>query len=475
MNRRSFLSSGCALMAGSMLLPERLLAKEAEKPNIVIVLADDLGWNDVSYHGSEIKTPNIDRIVKEGVELERFYVCPVCSPTRATLLSGRHPLRYGMQEGVCTPLTTHGLPPKEVTLAEMLGSVGYEHRACLGKWHLGLNSQKFDPISQGFNYFYGHYNGALDYFTHKRYGQLDWHRNREACVDGGYSTDLLGREAVSFIDKYSDDSPFLLYVAFNAPHGPMQAKRGDLEDYGFDHDKGIIKNSSKRRGKREMQPDYGDLGRGNTVRQTYSAMVAAMDEQIGNILNALDKNKISENTIVLFQSDNGGIANSGGSNKPLRGGKFTLWEGGVRVPAAIRWPKKLRSGVKQNAVTGAVDILPTVAEITGAKKPEAQLDGRSIWGILKGEEKSDPERKLYLGERSAVMQRWKINKGRLFDLTNDPYEKNNIADKRPDIVKKLNEFIEQVESKAGEKCNLGPEKTDDFAPPKDWNLGLLDK
>ena len=157
-------------------------------PNIVILLADDLGWNDVGYHGSDIRTPRIDAFVKEGVELDRFYACPVCTPTRAGLMTGRFPNRFGLRSGVITPWRKAGLPVEEETMADVLGRAGYKRRACFGKWHLGHHQRAWHPLQRGFTHFYGHYNGAIDFFTHEREGQRDWHRGYEPCDDAGYST-----------------------------------------------------------------------------------------------------------------------------------------------------------------------------------------------------------------------------------------------------------------------------------------------
>ena len=177
-------------------------------PNIVHVIADDLGWNDVGYHGSDIRTPAIDRLAAESVKLDRFYVTPICSPTRAGAMTGRYPFRYGIWGGVCSPTSRHGLPESETTIAELLGEAGYGRRAIFGKWHLGLASSRFHPLNHGFTDFYGHYNGAIDYFSRKRFGELDWHRNYESVTEKGYSTDLIGREAAKFIVEQSSGKPF---------------------------------------------------------------------------------------------------------------------------------------------------------------------------------------------------------------------------------------------------------------------------
>lgn len=206
-------------------------------------MADDLGNGDVGYHGSDIKTPNIDRLAKEGIMLNRFYVAPVCSPTRAGLLTGRYPNRFGLRETVIPPWRDFGVDTTEVFLPELLAGAGYKNRAVLGKWHLGHSRKAYHPLNRGFTHFYGHYNGAIDYFTHKREGELDWHNDYKTSYDEGYATDLITEEAVKSIQDYSDDgSPFFLYVAYNAPHGPLQAKNEDLVKYGFEDEKPLFSN-----------------------------------------------------------------------------------------------------------------------------------------------------------------------------------------------------------------------------------------
>lgn len=193
----------------------------AKRPNIVIILADDQGWADVGFHGSEIKTPELDRLAASGARLEQFYVQPVCSPTRAALMTGRYPMRYGLQVGVVRPWAQYGLPLEERTLAQALAEAGYETAIC-GKWHLGHFRRDYLPTRRGFDHQYGHYNGALDYFTHQRDGGHDWHRDDQACYDQGYSTFLLADEAVRLIRRHDTAKPLFLYVPFNAVHSPHQ-------------------------------------------------------------------------------------------------------------------------------------------------------------------------------------------------------------------------------------------------------------
>ncbi|MEP0369027.1 MAG: sulfatase-like hydrolase/transferase [Cyclobacteriaceae bacterium] len=203
------------------------------RPNILIIIADDLGWGDVGYHASDIRTPNIDQLAQEGIELNRFYVAPICSPTRAGLLTGRFPDRYGLRNNVVRPWLDFGLDTTEVTLPEMLAEAGYRNRGLVGKWHLGHSRRAYHPLNRGYSYFYGHLNGAIDYFTLKREGEKDWHENFLPSLDTGYATDLIGEKSLELIRSFADeDSPFFLQVAFNAPHSPLQATRQYL-DQGF--------------------------------------------------------------------------------------------------------------------------------------------------------------------------------------------------------------------------------------------------
>jgi hypothetical protein len=259
--RRLFMLIGF-LVASNNAIADRA----ADRPNVVILLADDLGWGDVGYNGSIIDTPNIDRLAKEGVRLTNFRVEPLCSPTRASLMTGRWPIRYGMGEAVITPWRKHGLATTEHTLANLMADAGYDRRAAIGKWHLGHYQEKYLPLNRGFTFFYGHYNGAFDYFTHTREKELDWHRNWESSFDEGYSTDLIGREAVRFIEENPKGKPFFPLRSLQRPpranagegrrHREVrkprpQGKTADLCGYG------------RLAGSGDRQDPCGDRRRGN--------------------------------------------------------------------------------------------------------------------------------------------------------------------------------------------------------------------
>ncbi|WP_047817580.1 arylsulfatase B [Rhodopirellula islandica] len=453
------------LMAGADVSAEP--NDEIQSPHIIHIVADDLGWNDVGFHGSDIRTPNIDRLASESVILNRFYVTPICSPTRAGVLTGLYPFRFGMWGGVVSPTKRHGLPPELETIPERLSKLGYEHRAMFGKWHLGLASTLFHPLRHGMTEFYGHYNGAIDYFRRERFAELDWHRDHDSVQEEGYSTDLIGDAVVDFIDRNANGGPVYAYVAFNAPHSPLQAKRSDLDAYGFDPDGKLAPNTDRKIAKRENALNYGDRGKGNSIRQTFAAMTTAMDRQIGRILDAIDRNGMRENTLVVFHSDNGADPKHGGSNEPLRGNKFTTWEGGVRVVAVMRWPAVLPAAAKFDSVASYVDLWPTMVAAAGGSPP-GQLDGVNLLPWLTGKAPRQ-ERMILLDASTVVSDRWKWKDGELFDLQRDPNETQSVEDPDRDVVRGLEESSKRFASLVGpafESQLPVPERW----PPRDWKL-----
>src|SRR5262245_24333303 len=434
-------------------------AEAAKKPHIVFLLADDLGWTDVGYHGSEIKTPNIDKLAAAGVKLEQFYVLQVCSPTRAALMTGRYPIRYGLQSGVVRPWSKHGLPLEERTLAQALKEAGYRTAIC-GKWHLGHFRPEYLPTKRGFDHQYGHYNGAIDYFTHVRDGGLDWHRGDKGLREEGYSTQLIGREAVRVITGHDKAKPLFLYLPFNAPHAPLQASKAYPDRYSSIKDK---------------------------RRQAYAAMVSCMDDAIGEVVAALDKKGMRKDTLIVFSSDNGGPVKQAATNGPLRAGKATLYEGGVRVCAWANWPGQLKPRVVKEPLH-MVDWYPTLLKLGGASlKQKLPLDGKDMWPTL-AEGKPSPHKEILINvepTRGALRKGdWKLVvtgklpraegvKGvegvELFDLADDPSEKTNLAAKKPEKVKELlaalNKYAkEAVPPKGGDKDT----KPAGFKAPKVW-------
>ena len=415
---------------------------QAEKPNIVFIMADDLGNADLGYRGSDIKTPNIDKLAKEGVQLESFHAGPVCTPSRAALMTGRYPMRYGLQTLVIFPSHTYGLPTDERTLPQALKQAGYQ-TMMVGKWHLGHADKKFWPQNRGFDHFYGNLVGEVDYFTKERGGLVDWQRNGKFFTEKGYYTTLIGDEAVRLINKQDKDKPFFLYFASLAPHAPYQATKADQDRYAS-----TIKDPTRR---------------------TYAAMVTSLDDQVGRIVAALEKRGLRENTLIIFSSDNGGprsaVIASGAHSKEeraaggvkqeslpanngiLRGGKGSLYEGGVRTPTIFNWPAKIKPYVV-NEPLHMVDIMPTALALAGAKaSPDKPLDGKNIWATV-AEGKPSPHDDILVNVeafRGAIIKgKWKLvkiallpGKTELFDLTADPGEKNDVAEQNPEVVRDL--------------------------------------
>ncbi len=440
------------LSAGSMLLA-------ADRPNIVIIVADDLGWADVSFHGHEIRTPHIDRLTREGAELNRFYVAPVCSPTRAGLMTGRYPIRYGLMRTVVPPWRKGGLDVSEVTLPEVLARAGYHHRGVFGKWHLGHSAVKYHPLRRGFTEFVGHYNGAIDYFTHQREGELDWHTGYESNHDEGYSTDLIAAAAVDFINRRAGDpTPFLCYVPFNSPHGPLQAKPEDLARYESLAGSGPpFRDRPGEGAATQTRPAFGGEGRGKSQRQTLAAMISSLDDGVGAILKALEERGIAGDTLVWFFSDNGGTGV--GDNRPLRGAKGSVFEGGIRVTAALRWPARVSAGRTVTAPLAYIDVLPTLMQIVGVEDHAGKpLDGIPALDLLTGSERElTRELYSYIGHGEAeqitlIEPEWKLivigpritdppateeRKVHLFRISSDPYEKNDVAPENPIVVHRM--------------------------------------
>ncbi len=448
--------------AFALLLPGLLLAAtasttaaDAPRPHIVIFIADDLGWSDVGYHGSEIKTPNLDRLAASGVRLEQFYVQPVCSPTRSSLMTGRYPIRQGLQVGVIRPWADYGLPLEERTLSVALKEVGYK-TAITGKWHLGLHEPAYLPTRRGFDLQYGHYCGALDYFTHRRDGGLDWHRNDKVLEEEGYTTTLIGNEAARIVAEHDPKQPLFLYVPFNAPHSPLQAPQEYLDRYADIKDK---------------------------KRRPYAAMVTCMDDAIGRVVEALDDRGMTKDTLILFSSDNGGPTSLGATNGPLRGGKGSLYEGGVRVPAFAAWPGKLKAGSETKAMMHIVDWYPTLLTLAGATLDQVlPLDGKNAWpAIAEGSPSPRSEILHNLTPTSGAIRvgDWKLVTGggrrnqanaktELFNIADDPNEKNDLADAQPEKVKQLQARMAVYRKEAvAPKGGAGP-KPADFKTPKVW-------
>jgi arylsulfatase A-like enzyme len=403
------------------------------KPNIIYILADDMGYGDPGFMGSkDLLTPNLDRLAREGSVLSSYYVQPVCSPTRSTIMTGRLVIHTGVYS-VIRPGTKWGLPLAERTLPQALQEAGYE-TAITGKWHLGHFLPEYLPTNRGFDHQYGHYNGAIDYFTHIRDGVPDWHRDDQPSTDEGYSTHLLAKEACRLIRERNPAKPLFLYLPFNAVHGPFQVPESYIKP--FDQLTG--------------------------VRKTYAGMVAAMDEAVGQVLAALDEAKMRENTLIIFSSDNGGPAPGRiTDNGPLRAGKGSIYEGGIRVCAAVSWPGHIPAGKTITEPLQGVDWFPTLVTLAGGSlNQKLPLDGKDILPVLTAGAKSPHEALLLSGIPvfSVAIRAgdWKLllnptdqgagslgdanvdrNHVELYNLANDIGEKQDLAKTNPGKVKEL--------------------------------------
>lgn len=411
------------------------LAQDAPRPDIIFILADDLGRNDVGFTGGqEIRTPNLDALANRGALLNQFYVHHVCTPTRAALMTGRYPIRYGLQVGVVRPWGQYGLPLEERMLPQALREAGY-YTAMTGKWHLGSFDPAYWPHARGFDSFHGHLFGALDYFTHVRDGKDDWYRDDQPLKEEGYSTHLIAREAVRVIGERPKDKPLFLYVAFNAVHAPLQVP------------------------KRYEEP-YAELkGR----RRTYAGMVAAMDEAVGQIVEAVERSGRRDNTLFVFSSDNGG-PNPGRltDNGSLRAGKGTLYEGGVRVCAFATWDGHIKPGTTVDEPLHVVDWYPTLLNLAGGSLQQKRpIDGRDAWATIAEGEKGPHDEILINAEptRGAIrVGAWKLVLSggprreraatvELFNVIEDPGEETNLAERHPE---KLKELVARYEAYARE-------------------------
>jgi arylsulfatase A-like enzyme len=433
MGQRSFTNLTLLILILSPLALVRAAHAADGKPNILYIIADDLGWKDVGFHGSDIHTPTIDKLAAGGARLEQFYAQPFCTPTRAAILTGRYPFRYGLQTAVIPSSHTYGLPTDEYLLPQALKDVSYQ-TAIIGKWHLGHGDHKYWPRQRGFDYQYGPLIGELDYFTHEQHGVIDWFRNNEQVKEEGYTTTLLGDEAVKLIGQHDANTPLFLYLAFNAPHTPYQATQEYLDRYK------TIEDPSRR---------------------AYAGSITAMDDQIARVLDALDQKGMRQNTLIIFQSDNGGTRNKMFSgeldmskvtipcdNGPYRDGKGSLYEGGTRVCACVNWPGHIPAGSTVNGMIHVVDMYPTLASITGASTEKCKpLDGLNVWPTISTGSESPRTEVIYNLEpfRAGVRQGdWKLvwrtplpASVELYNIAQDPSEKSDVAAQHADKVAQL--------------------------------------
>jgi arylsulfatase A-like enzyme len=402
-------------------------------PNIVLLLSDDLGYGDISLYGSEkIPTPNIDALGKQGVRFSNAYVTAAsCSPSRAGLMSGRYQQRFGFEFNTAGGAITHrlhrGLDPSVVTLTDVLKQAGYV-TGMFGKWHLGTQPQ-FHPQARGFDEFYGFLAGAHSFFPAK--APQPFHstimRDKSPLIEPEYLTDAIARETVKFIGA-NQDKPFFAYVPFNAVHTPIEATKKYQDRF----------------------PDETDQ-----TKRDYYAMTSALDNAVGAIVAAIDKNGLSENTLVIFVNDNGGPIYTGvQSNGPLKLGKLFLFEGGIRVPMVFKLPGKFKPDTVYDQPTSSPDLFPTICAAAGIKVPtDINLDGVDLTPFVNGQSTGAPHESLFWSNGPSIAVRkgnWKLVKSYdntwLFDLANDIGESKNLANSKPEIVEQLEKAYQEWRS-----------------------------
>ena len=414
-------------------------------------MVDDLGRGDVGFLGGSLATPSIDRIAREGVSLDGFYAEPVCSLTRAALLTGRSPAELGLLS-VIRPWETRGLDPRARTLADVLGAAGYA-TALVGKWHLGHARRSQWPRARGFDHFYGSLGGSIDYFSHRRDGTLDWQRNGDSVDEDGYATDLVADEAVRWLASLPATQPFFLQVAFHAPHPPRQAPRARLRAHA------------------------GLPG----PERRYAAMVDALDEGIGRVLDALDHTGRTGDTLVVFLSDNG--AGDPDRTAGLRGSKGSTYEGGLRVPAAMRFPSRLQANTSSAQRLRGADLFATALDALGLAVP-AGIDGASVWPELAGGSAREMPAFLFAADsrhersRAILDGRWKRVerfdpraerwRGELFDVVADPREAVDVSAREAAVAERLAaQLAHWYEVELGAPARLEAEPPPGWEPPAD--------
>ena len=439
-SKKIFFYTALVLLSSLGTYAQKRMTKES-KPNIIVIIADDMGWNDVGYNGSEIKTPTIDNLAKNGVQLNRFYVSPTCSPTRAALLTGRPASRMG----ILSPISDKSelkLPDSIPTLPQLLKKSGYE-TALIGKWHLGLQLSS-SPKAYGFDYSYGFLHGQIDQYTHLyKNGDQSWYRNGKFIEEKGHTTDLVTQESIKWLSEIRNKKEnFYLQVAYSAPHFPLQEE----EKWKIPYNK-IAKDSSRR---------------------DYAAAMAHLDHSIGVLLKSLKQQKLDENTLIIFMSDNGamedwdsrkeygGIHRSNttlGDNTPLRDWKTSNYEGAVRVPCLLYWKGHLKN-YKYSDYISVIDFLPTILGLAGAEKLPQTVEGQNIWNEI-SENKEIKNRPIYIrGHLQAclIQKPWKLvqnlpsKKGipdyELFNIEKDPEEKNNLVSQNGPIFVKMKQELD---------------------------------
>ena len=440
--RRDFLKRTLGAAAGSVIAPQVLLARQkaSRKPNVILIFTDDQGTIDLNCYGAkDLHTPNLDRLAREGTRFTQFYVgAPVCSPSRAALMTGCYPQRAGVPGNVSSTKGGAGMPAEQVTIAEMMKSAGYA-TGHVGKWHLGYTPETM-PNGQGYDSSFGHMGGCIDNYSHFFYwagpNRHDlWENGKEVWRDGEFFGDMIVDECKKFIDENKKD-PFFLYWAINMPHYPLQ-------------------------GKEKWREKYKDMP---APRKMYAAFVSTVDDMVGEVVAHLEKLKLREDTVIIWLSDHGHSVeqrtfSGGGSAGDFRGHKFTLWEGGIRVPCIVSQPGRIPKNAVRDQVAISIDWMPTIAEYCGVKVPDRKIDGKSIAAVIDSGKADSPHKVLHWQTRNhwAIREgNWKLvhngpatdYKGRklptekdfLSDMTKDTTETKNIAKKHPEIVERLTQL-----------------------------------
>ena len=423
-------------------------AASAETPNILLIFSDDQGFHDVGCYGSEIETRHLDRLAAGGMRFTQFYAASsICTPSRYGLLTGRYAHRSADQLTSALMFLaqedkSRGLRAGETTYVTRLQEAGYR-TALVGKWHLGHGEEMFWPTRHGFDSFFGHTGGCVDFFTLDYGNRPDWYRGRQLVRPNGYATDVITNEAIGELARAKQDGrPFYLHVAYNAPHFGKGWDAANEETVNV------------------MQPRSEDLKRvehlDDPLRRAFAAKVVGMDEGVGRLLDALERHDLDENTLVIFMTDHGGDPDYGGSNLPFRGGKATLYEGGIRVPCIVRWPQHVAPQSVCDDVACAVDWYATFGQIVGYGS--GQTDGRSIENLLLGNPAESPRTLVWktgahreLGRQSWQAVRdgdWKWVKApdreaELFDLNRDPRETVDRSGELPEVARRLAALAEQ--------------------------------
>ena len=427
MNRRDLIRLlGCGIL--SYVLPAPSRARGGRKPNVIVILSDDAGYADFGYNGCpDIPTPRIDQLAREGVVCTQGYVtASVCCPSRAGLMTGRYQQRFGHEcNGPGTPQPGYtpeqmGMETSEKTLGDVMKARGYTTMA-IGKWHLG-SQQQFHPLNRGFDRFYGFLGGSRSYFPLKRFNPNQALRDGDTPVSEEqrihYMTDDLTGEALRFVRQNRND-PIFIYIAYNAVHTPVEALPEDIEKFAQIQDK---------------------------KRRVYAAMTAALDRNVGKVLDLLSELDIDRETLIVFVNDNGGATNNGSDNGRLRGMKGSKFEGGIRVPFVLRWPGSLPKGTTYDRPVSTLDILPTaLAAAQGEHEPAKPLDGVNLLPYLQGERMDKPHEILFWRRAKAAAVRkgpWKLiyvkeNPPLLFNLDDDVSETKNLAEQYPDRVRDI--------------------------------------